>query len=269
MKYKKTEEWVNHLLANGRYAFTLKEFRMVFFERTLIANKFALQRLVNKGLIVSIYKGYYLLIPAQYQSRGMLPPNMFLDAFMKELDRPYYLALINAAGFHGAAHQQPQEFFVVTCFPVLRPMQKKGIKINYLSKKEIPSSLLDIRKTEAGYIKISNPALTAIDLIQYHKRIGGITRAASVLAELAEQIQPDAFNVDLLHHAPVTSFQRLGYILDKIIGQQTLANALYEVLQHHQAHFFRVPLKASAKTEGFAMNERWKVIVNVEIEIDQ
>lgn len=268
-QYKSAEDWVNNLLAKGKYAFALHQFRADFPEQSDTANKFALKRLVDKELIISIHKGYYLIIPPQYRSKGILPTTLFLDAFMKELDRPYYLALLNAAAYHGASHQQPQEFFVVTGFPVLRPMQKKGLKMNYISKKEIPEPLLDTRKTEAGYLKISNPALTATDLIQYAKRVGGINRVATVLSELAESIQPDAFNSNLLQHVPVTALQRLGYLLDKIFDNQPLANALYMALQNNKASLFRIPLKASAPAKGFASDERWKVIVNTAIELDE
>lgn len=268
-QYKTVEYWVNHLLAQGKYAFALQQLRAGFPEQTATANKFALKRLVDKELIISIHKGYYLIIPPQYRSKGILPPTLFLDAFMKELDRPYYLALLNAAAYHGASHQQPQEFFVVTGFPVLRPMQKKGLKINYISKKEIPTSLLDTRKTEAGFLKISNPALTATDLIQYAKRVGGINRVATVLAELAESIQPDAFDNNLLQHVPVTALQRLGYLLEKVLDNQSLANALYHALQKNESPLFRIPLKASASAKGFAADEKWKVIINTAIEIDE
>ncbi|MBX7203780.1 MAG: type IV toxin-antitoxin system AbiEi family antitoxin [Bacteroidia bacterium] len=268
-QYRNAEDWVNHLLAKGKYAFALHQFRADFPEQSNTANKFALKRLVDKEQIISIHKGYYLIIPPQYRSKRILPPTLFLDAFMRDLNRPYYLALLNAAAWHGASHQQPQEFFVVTGFPVLRPMQKKGLKINYISKKEIPEPLLDTRKTEAGYLKISNPALTATDLIQYANRVGGMNRVATVLSELAESIQPDAFNSNLLQHVPVTALQRLGYLLDKILDNQPLANALYRALQNNKESLFRIPLKASAPAKGFASDERWKVIVNTTIELDE
>jgi predicted transcriptional regulator of viral defense system len=156
---------------------------------------------------------------------------------MKELNRPYYLALLNAAAFHGASHQQPQEFFVVTSFPTMRPMQKKGLKVNFISKKEVPVALLDTRKTEAGYMKISNPALTAADLIQYTKRVGGINRVATVLAELSDCIKPEDFDENLLQHVPVTVLQRLGYMLDKVCNNLQLADALYRALQKSEATF--------------------------------
>lgn len=263
------EDWVNHLQAQGKYAFPLNQIRASFPEQSDTANKSALKRLVDKELIISIHKGYYLIIPPQYRSKGILPPTLFLDEFMKELGRPYYLALLNAAAYHGASHQQPQEFFVVTGFPVLRPMQKKGLKVNYISKKEIPEKLLDAKKTEAGYLKISNPALTAIDLIQYAKRVGGINRVATVLSELAESIRPDAFDAELLQHVPVTALQRLGYLLDKVFDNQILANALYKALDTTNSPLFRIPLKASAPAKGFAADDRWKVIVNTTIEIDE
>jgi predicted transcriptional regulator of viral defense system len=266
---RNAEDWANHLPAKGKYAFTLGRFRADFQEQSDTANKFTLKRLVDKEQIISINKGYYLIIPPQYRSKGILPPTLFLDAFMKELDRPYYLALLNAAAHHGASHQQAQEFFVVTGFPLLRPMQKKGLKINYISKKEIPEPLLDTRKTEAGYLKISNPALTATDLIQYAKRVGGINRVVTVLSELAESIQPDAFNSNLLQHVPVTGFQRLGYLLDKIFDNQPPVNAFYMALQINKASRFRIPWKASAPAKGFTSDERWKVIVNSVIDLDR
>lgn len=267
--YKSLEDWTSKLLAQGKYAFTLQLLRDTFPGQSEAANKSALKRLVDKKQIISIHKGYYLIIPPQYRSKGILPPTLFLDAFMKELDRPYYLALLNAATYHGASHQQPQEFFVVTGFPVLRPMQKKGLKLNYISKKEISEQLIETRKTEAGYLKISNPALTATDLLQYAKRIGGINRVATVLNELVESIKPETFNSYLLQHVPVTALQRLGYMLDKVFDKQVLANALFSELQKSNTELFRTPLKASAPNGGFATDEKWKVIINTTIEIDE
>ena len=134
-------------MSQGKFAFSLEALRNTFPNQSDAANKSALKRLSDKGNIISIHKGYYLVIPPQYKAKGILPPSLYLDAFMQELKRPYYLALLNAAAYHGAAHQQPQEFYVVTNFPVLRPTYKKGLKVNYFSKKELPEKLLDTRKT--------------------------------------------------------------------------------------------------------------------------
>ncbi len=86
--------------------------------------------------------------------------------------------------------------------------------------------------------------------------------------ELAESIQPEMFSNELFEHVPVTALQRLGYILEEILENELLSNALYKALQKKKVTFFRTPLKASASINGFSSNERWKVIVNTEIEID-
>lgn len=261
-------QWIDKLLSHGRYAFSLSLIAKELPNYTEIAAKRALSRLTAKGRIISVYKGYYLIIPPQYSAKGILPPALFLDGLMKDIERPYYLALLNAAGFYGASHQQPQEFFVVTSFPVLRTTQKKGIRIHYISKKNIPGLLLESRKTETGYLKISNPVLTACDLIQYEKRVGGINRVSTVLNELVESIQPEMFIDELFKHVQITTLQRLGYILETALENNILADTLYKALQQREITFFRTPLKTSAPIQGCSTNERWKVIENTEIKID-
>lgn len=262
-------QWQDNILARGAYGFSKEALHQELPSLSDIAIKRALNRQSSKGKIVSFYKGYYLVIPPQYATKGILPPQLYLDTFMNYLQRPYYVALLNAAAYHGASHQQPQEYFVMTNFPVLRPTQKKGLKINYISTKEIPKSLIEKRKTEAGYLNISNAALTACDLIQFEKRIGGINRAAAVLNELAEVIKPSDFSPTLLKHVHVATMQRLGYLLEKVCINQELADALFDAMKRQKLAFFRIPLKAANQTTGFASDHRWKVIVNTEIEINE
>lgn len=261
-------DWVERLAARGRHSFSLKEAREIFRDDTEAALKLKLTRLAGKRKIISIHKGYYLIIAPQYASRGILPPSLFIDGLMKFLERPYYVGLLNAASFHGAAHQQPQEYFVFTDFPALRPTRKKGVRINYISKKEISTIFLEKRKTETGFINISNPISTAVDLVQFDKRIGGLDRAATVLNELADSINPEQITEEFLQTVPVTAIQRLGFILDVVL-KQDIGGYLYEVSQKAGLDFFRTPLKTSAIKKGAPSDERWKVIVNTAIEFDE
>jgi len=262
-------QWIDKLLAKGAYGFSLETLKQEMPDHSDIAIKRTLSRLSSKGKIISLYKGYYLLITPPYASKGILPPSLYLDAFMKHLQRPYYVALLNAAAFHGASHQQPQEYFVITGFPVLRATQKKGLKINYISINVIPESLIEKRKTEAGYLNISNAALTACDLVQFEKRIGGMNRAATVITELSEEMKPTDFSHELMQHAQTTALQRLGFLMETACQNQELADALFEAMQHEKMNFFRIPLKASKETKGFSSDNRWNVIVNTETETDE
>lgn len=262
-------DWIDKLLAKGRNSFSLDEVRLFLKEDSEAAIKLKLTRLSKKGKILSIYKGYYLIISPQYASKGVLPPALFIDGLMKHLDRPYYVGLLNAAAFYGAAHQQPQEYFVFTELPVLRPTKRKGLKINYVSKNKIPIFLLEKRKTEMGYITISSPELTAVDLIQFEKRIGGLNRSGTVLNELAEMIKLDHIDESFLKETSSSTIQRLGYLCEKILGKEELADYLYTQCMIAEIPFFRTPLRTSYKTKGFPTDDRWKIIINTTIEIDE
>jgi predicted transcriptional regulator of viral defense system len=265
----KVREWVENLEKKGRNSFSLIQLEEELPNYSEIAIKSALKRLSKKGKIVSIHKGFYLIISAHYAHRGILPPSLFMDNFMKYLDRPYYVGLLSAAALYGAAHQQPQEYFVVTDFPVLRPTRKKGLKVNFISKRTIEKKLLNQRKTESGYLNVSSPVLTASDLVQFEKRSGGITRVATVLNELIEEIDPKEYSPAFFDATPATAVQKLGYLIEKVIQNENLANELFKASKKNHLVFFRIPLKASAPAKGFSSDNRWKVIVNIEIEMEE
>lgn len=262
------KKWIEKLQSQGKYAFSFQSASQELTHYSQIGLKSALNRLSKKGEILSIYKGFYLIITPQYRGKGILPITLFIDELMNFLGKPYYLGLLNAASLHGASHQQPQEYFVITNFPVLRPTEKNGIKINYISKFEINSSFLEKKKTESGYLKISNPLLTITDLIQFEKRIGGLNRAVTVIEELSEILQLNDFSSDIIHYIHKTVWQRLGYILDKILNNQLLTNILFSKLQEEKIIFNRTSLKSSVKIKGCMTDEKWKIIVNTEIETD-
>lgn len=188
---------------------------------------------------------------------------------MQFMQRPYYVGLLSAAAYHGAAHQQPQEFFVVTTKPTLRPTQRKGIKVNYISKNSIEDKPIENKKVESGYLKVSSPALTAIDLVQFEKKSGGLNRVATVLNELVEVIKPEMFSTILLNEASTYSIQRLGYLLEHALNQKELADALYQESKKAGLSFYRVPLKVGAPDKGLLTDENWKVIINAEIDVDE
>ncbi len=261
--------WINKLQSMGKIAFPLNQARMAFPALSEDAIKLALNRLSKKGRVVSIHKGYYLIIDLKYASKGMLPPALYIDGLMEFLQRPYYVGLLSAAAYHGAAHQQPQEFFVITSLPALRATQRKGLKVNYISKKLINEELIESLKTESGYLKISSPLLTATDLIQFEKRIGGMNRATAVINELAEVLKPEMFTPSFFNEVSTHSIQRLGYLLEYKLSQKELADALLTKAREAKLSFFRVPLKSDLPVKGLFSDEKWKVIANTEIEIDE
>ncbi|MBK9563923.1 MAG: hypothetical protein IPO37_01570 [Saprospiraceae bacterium] len=267
--YKRLEFWIEDCQSRGKLAFSLSELKQSFENDTETSLKRVLDRLSEKEKVVSVFKGYYVIVPPQYFSKGILPTAMFIDGLMRYLDRKYYVALLNAAALHGASHQQPQEYFIVTEYPVLRPTNKKGIKINYISTIQLPpKSLIEKKKTETGYINVSNPILTAIDMISYEKKIGGLNRASTVINELIVSVKQKDISKDVINYASVTSLQRLGFILDEVVNRKDIAAKLFNQCKKEGKTFYLILLKASGEKKKEVVNEKWKLIINTEIEFE-
>lgn len=267
--YGRLEHWIEECQSKGKLAFNLAELRQSFQSDTETALKRVLDRLSEKEKVVSVFKGYYVIIPPQYSSKGILPPAMFIDGLMKFLERKYYVGLLNAAALHSASHQQPQEYFVVTEYPVMRATNKKGVKINYISTRQLPpDTLIEKRKTETGYINVSNPLLTAIDLISYEKKIGGLNRAATVINELLDTVKRNDVSEELINYSSVSSLQRLGFISDEILNKKEIADRIFSLCKKAGIKFYIIPLKASGRKNKEVLSGKWKLIINTEIEID-
>lgn len=263
--YQYLQQFIDGRQSRGRYTFSLEELRAEF-DVSKIALERAIGRYIRKNRIVSIHKGFYIIVPMEYRSMGILPPEQFIDDLMAHLQKPYYMGLLSAAAMHGAAHQRPQESYVVTIKPNMRPLYKKGVKVNFVLKSSIPANALEDRKTLTGYLKVSNPVLTAYDLLFYLYKVGGLNRIAEILSELVEIIKPGDWEILSELDVKIAPLQRLGYILDFALEQTALADGLYRVIQDQIR--FRVPLNPRIAKTGFPVNNRWKVIENYQIEAE-
>lgn len=268
MKYTVTN-WIEDLQKDGRICFSLVNAEKKFPSYNRVVLKNALTRLVSKKKICSVWKGFYVIIPIEYQTKGIVPEVYYVDWLMKFLKRDYYVSLLNAAVFYGAAHQQPQEFSVVTTPPSLRSTKKKGTKINFNNKATILEQLIEQRKTPTGYIWISSPELTATDLIQFGKEIGGINRAATVLNELAESYDFSKLTKEFFEYVHRPVIQRLGYLLECVLEYQSQADDLYSRVEKYDISLRKTPLKNKKSIANCETNKKWKIIINEQIEIDE
>ena len=269
-KAYKTKDWVDEQEKRGKLIFSLQEVAQQFPDLSKKALRNALTRLVGKNRIVSVLNGYYVIVPLRYSLMEIVPPVLYIDELMKQLQRPYYMALLNAAGFYGAAHQQPQQYSVISILPPLRDTTKKGIRIHFIStRKKIPTNWLRAFKTDVGYVQVSTPELTAADLITFQKEIGGLNRACTVLSELIESVDFKNIDESFFAYIPTSTIQRLGYLLENKLEQPNAANLLYEKAAVFDCKFQKIPLKYSKSTENCLYDAKWKIIVNEQIEIDE
>jgi len=71
--------WIEELLARGRIAFAYDDVKNAFPEKPENALIQSLSRLSHKGKIVPVYKGFYLIISAEYANRKIIPRRLHLN----------------------------------------------------------------------------------------------------------------------------------------------------------------------------------------------
>ena len=268
MQLKSISEWIKDRPRHGWFTFTHNDVVEAFPEMTPGAMSRALTREVNKRRIMSPLRGFYVIITDEYVLRGTVPQAEYIDQMMQSIGRKYYVALLSAAEYHGAAHQAPMSFSVMIEPPSMRNKKTDKYHTLYFCKSHIPEAYVERRQTWTGYINISSPELTAVDLLTYQDKIGGVTRAATVLAELAEKLDFEKLDESFIKAVPVSSLQRLGYILEVVLEEQVVASSLYRLLKEASENLQAIPLKPGKPADGCEQNARWKVIVNLDIEID-
>ena len=261
--YNYLEDFFNKLRAKGRYSFTYKEIQDIFNLSEQAVNQ-NLYRLKLKKVIAQVRKGFYVIIPPEYSAAGMLPAELFIDDLMHSLKKNYYIGLLSAAVMHGAAHQQPMEYYVVTEKPAPRRIKTNKLVINFLVKKEWSSNDIIKKNSDAGYINVSSPELTALDLFYYNEKIG-LNRAFTVLQELYEVMKVSSLLKVAKQFPQTAAIQRLGYLLDKELKKEKLAEPLLKVL--NERNVFNVSLSAAEEKKG-GVDPKWKIIVNTKVEGD-
>jgi len=268
MKANNLTEWIKSLEINGINTFSVEMARNKFPDISEQNLKNSLQRLTAKNRIVSVYKGFYVIIPPHYAAKGVVPPTYYIDQLMEYIGKPYYVSLLSAAEFFGAAHQRSQRFFVTTILPSTNVSKAKNKILSWLFRKDIPEEFLLKKNSEIGTIRFSNAELTAIDLVQYENTVGGLSRVATVLDELCEHCDFSKVNDELLGFTSVSAVQRLGYILENILEQKEQASVLYEKLLAYGKRLNYTALSTRSKKENMFRDSRWKININSEIETD-
>lgn len=247
-----------------------------------IAVRAALRRLKQKGELAQPLNGFYVIVPPEYKILGCRPAEQFIQDLMEFIKTPYYVGLLSAAQYYGAAHHRPQQFQIITN-QKRRPISCGRVKIVFITKKNAKQTPTQTFNTSQGAIAVSTPEATAIDMVTYPNRCGGIDNVLTVLSELVKKI--DAVKLQKLAMATdeATWIQRLGYLLD-LIRANNLSDILHQSLESHRVRT-RPLITSTKKTPALEMlaaklgknqnppyesrNSKWKLIINKKLELDK
>jgi predicted transcriptional regulator of viral defense system len=263
-------DYIKKLLASGKRYFTIEEgvSDLAIKRKNLLA---AIGRLKSKGELFSPAKGLYVIIPAKYYNLGSIPAQELVPILMQYWKMDYYVCLASAAMYHGASHQKPQIFQIITNKQISRSLVFGKIRIDFIYKKNLKQLPIKEIIVETGYLKISSPEVTAMDLLLYTVRTGGLNHIATILSELIEKIDVSRLIILIKQIKEKAWVQRFGYILDHIepldeIKKEKLLQELQNYLKQEQQ--FYIPLASELPIVGSSYCKRWMIIENTKIESD-
>jgi predicted transcriptional regulator of viral defense system len=263
--YRQLEQCLDDIQGKGKFYFTLEELKkQLQIEQSAVQKQ--LQPLLKKQKVALIRNGFYAIVPPEYRITGAPPVTYYIDGMMQLLKRPYYIGLLNAAAWYGAAHQQPQKYAVIVPPPVLPAIRKPYASIEFIYKKSWQQKDIVQQKTNAGYVMVSSPELTALDLCYYSRHAGGINQVATVLQELSEEIDANKLVEVAERYFSRMAVQRVGYLLE-LLGYEEKVLPLKEWLRYQKYHAALLETGDKNHKSKITGND-WRVIVNAEIESD-
>jgi predicted transcriptional regulator of viral defense system len=256
-------EFIENRLQVMQYAFS-KEEALKETDVTDNAFRMAVSRLKKKSRLISPRRGFYVIVPPQYQRRGAPPASFFIDSMMEYLQEDYYVGLLSAADIYGASHHAPQEFQVLVSRQ-LQDVEIERLHIAFVKNSHLDETPVEKQNTETGQMSVSTPEATALDLVYYDDRAGHLDNVATVLNDLAEKLDPEELLSVAKNYHSRASVQRLGFILE-YLGHENTVTELSDWIR--QQDLSRVPLSTYDDRSKGERNRTWEVIVNRELQPD-
>ena len=261
--YRRLERWADALPARGRYAFSREECTSALHISNNAFQK-ASARLCARNRLARVHERFYVVVPLEHATVGVIPADWFIVDLMKHLGRTFYVGLLSAAEYHGAAHQRPQYYQVITDRP-MRAIACRGVGVRFIVKRGVEKTPMQQVKGVTGYIPVSTPEATALDLVRYCRHSGGLDHVLTVLQELGEAIDPLRLEKAAKADGGMAYAQRLGWLMEKTefgLKSQRLASWLAKRRPLPTKLEPSLPLRGSKRDRG------WNLWVNTRVEGD-
>jgi predicted transcriptional regulator of viral defense system len=220
-----------------------------------------LQRLRRRGAMFSPARGFYVVVPPEYRSWGVLPGELFIDGMMRALGREYYVSLLTAAAMHGAAHQAPQVFQVM----VDRHVAARDIgrvRLRFYANEHLGEMAVQERQVDTGRIRLATRETTLVDLAVHPDDAGGLSNIATVIVEIGDLDVTQLTRLAAVRSRSVA--RRLGWLLDQFRDDLEL-EPLREVARAGGGYPTRLVRSLPARGP---IDPGWNLQINSDVEPD-
>ena len=251
----------DYLLARGRYTANMDELvEILALDKSAI--RVGMNRLRKQRRAFSPARGLYGFVPPDYRGWGVIPAEWFVDDLMRHLGRAYYASLLTAAARHGAAHQRPQVFQVVTDKRTAdRDIGR--VSIRFFVGRDIAPTAWEAMTTPTGTIQIATREVTVSDLTAHPRAAAGFGNIATIIREIGPLDGNELARLSA--HHPRAHSRRLGWLIERFAAKQPDLAALRR--RAAPEHGAPSRLSPGGPRRG-PIDRRWALWINTDVEPD-
>ena len=143
-----------------------------------------------------------------------------------------------------------------------RPVRCGQVRVAFIGRKRLHDVAAQSFNTPRGTLQVSTPEATAVDLVGFQRRAGGLDQVATILSELSELMDPHKL-LAAVETAPITWAQRLGYLLESVDAGRWAAPLKEHVRRNARRTTTLLP--GATDRESFRADD-WKLRINSSIE---
>lgn len=226
---------------------------------TRIAAQRQLERLAPRATRLPGRPSAFLIVPPEHRLRGAPPVAAWLDAYLRAQGQLYYVGLLSAAALHGSSHQAVQVTQVLLRRP-RRPIAVGKIHLDFYVKSKLELTPLTEIPGLPAPLAVSSPEATALDLIAFSHRLGGIERALEVIKGLEGAMTVRGMQSAIRAGVPVTVLQRIGYVFE-MLRFDSLVNVVQRALPKR---FPPALLQTHGQRAEGLSREPWSIVNNLQ-----
>jgi len=227
---------------------------------TRIAALRQLERLAPRTTRLPGRPSAFLVVPPEHRMRGAPPVAAWLDEYFRARGDLYYVGLLSAAALHGSSSQAVQVTQVILRRP-RRPIVVGKIHLDFYVKSKLELTPLTEIPGLPAPLAVSSPEATALDLIAFSHRLGGIERALEVIKGLKPVLTAPGLRSAICRGVPVTVLQRIGYVFE-MLRFDSLADIVQGALPKH---FPAALLQAHGQRIKGPAHEPWAIVNNTQL----
>jgi predicted transcriptional regulator of viral defense system len=223
-----------------------------------IAAQRQLERLAPRATRLPGRPSAFLIVPPEHRLRGAPPVAAWLDEYFRAQAQRYYVGLLSAAALHGSSHQAAQVTQVFLRRP-RRPIAVGKIHLDFYVKSKLEITPLTEIAGLPAPLAVSSPEATALDLIAFSHRLGGIERVLEVIQGLKSTMTGVGMRSALRAGVPITVIQRTGYLFE-VLKFNSLADVVRQALPKR---FPPALLQTHGRRAGGPAREPWAIVDNI------